>query len=255
MAAVAAPQTDVAIAPPAPATAADAPDPAPVGVAIPSPAGEEPADVDPEAERPAATDAEEPSLRPKPVTRPPPRRGKRVAVIGSAGAPTVPLATSSSPGSQALDAGAGSGAPEGREGSGAHHATTGSVPPPVTAVPVTPTVPTGPGTLDATPTIVTLDVKGSLSPSIVRRSVDRTLASLRACYRTAARAGRATPAVELQLTFDIDENSRATQVGTSGASFGSLSGCATGVMSKIRTSEAPDVGTARVMVVIRFRPS
>jgi hypothetical protein len=122
-------------------------------------------------------------------------------------------------------------------------------------VPVTPTVPTGPGTLDATPAIVTLDVKGSLSPSIVRRSVDRTLASLRACYRTAARAGRATPAVELQLTFDIDENSRATQVATSGASFGSLSGCATGVMSKIRTSEAPDVGTARVMVVIRFRPS
>ena len=102
---------------------------------------------------------------------------------------------------------------------------------------------------------MSLDVKGSLSPSTVRRSVERTLSSLRACYRTAARAGGSTPPIDLRLTFEIDENSLATQVATSGTSFGSLASCAAGVMSQIRTQEAPDVGTVQVAVVIRFLPS
>jgi hypothetical protein len=42
---------------------------------------------------------------------------------------------------------------------------------------------------------------------------------------------------------------------TGGAGFGSLASCAAGVTSQIRTSEAPDVGTVQVTVVIRFRPS
>jgi len=111
------------------------------------------------------------------------------------------------------------------------------------------------GSLDATPAVISLDVKGSLSPSIVRRSVERTLGSLRSCYRTAARAGGATPALELRLAFEIDENSLATHVATSGGSFGSLASCAAGVAGQIRTQEAPDVGTAQVTVVIGFRPS
>ncbi|HSR97508.1 MAG TPA: hypothetical protein VLM79_10680, partial [Kofleriaceae bacterium] len=112
-----------------------------------------------------------------------------------------------------------------------------------------------PGSLDATPTVISVEVKGSLSPSIVRRSVERTLPSLRTCYRLAARAAKATPGVDLRLSFEIDENSLATQVQTSGANFGSLATCAAGVTSQIRTQEAPDVGTAQVTAVIRFRPS
>jgi hypothetical protein len=112
-----------------------------------------------------------------------------------------------------------------------------------------------PGTLDATPSIESLEVKGSLAPSIVRRSVERTLSSLQGCYRTAARAGGATPAIELRLTFEIDENSLAVNVATGGASFGSLGSCAKSVARQIRTQEAPDVGTAQVTVVIKFRPS
>ena len=155
--------------------------------------------------------------------------------------------------SQGMDAEAGSGAapPEaGRAGhpesGGAHEGTAGSPSPAVAA---------DPGTLDATPMVVSLDVKGSLSPAVVRRSVERTLTSLRACYRTAARTGGATPAVDLRLTFEIDENSLATQIATGGASFGSLATCAATVASQIRTQEAPDVGTVQVAVVIRFRPS
>jgi eukaryotic-like serine/threonine-protein kinase len=134
-------------------------------------------------------------------------------------------------------------------------------PPPVTtptlAVVKAPARPVPPpaGSLDATPSVARLEVKGSLSPSIVRRSLERTLSSLRGCYRTAARAAKATPAVELQLTYEIDENRLATQVATSGANFGSLSTCAAGVAGQIRTQEAPDVGTVQVTAVIRFRPS
>jgi len=61
--------------------------------------------------------------------------------------------------------------------------------------------------------------------------------------------------VDLRLTFEIDENSLATQIATSGAGVGSLATCAAGVASQIRTQEAPDVGTVQVAVVIRFRPS
>jgi len=73
--------------------------------------------------------------------------------------------------------------------------------------------------------------------------------------RTAARTGGATPDVDLRLTFEIDENSLATQIATSGAGVGSLATCAAGVASQIRTQEAPDVGTVQVAVVIRFWPS
>jgi serine/threonine protein kinase len=129
-----------------------------------------------------------------------------------------------------------------------------AAPPAPVAAPVKPP-PVAVGSLDATPTIVSVEVKGSLSPSIVKRSIERTVPALRSCYRTAARAARSTPAVELRLSFEIDENSLATQVTTSGASFGTLATCAVGVTSQIRTQEAPDVGTAQVTAVIRFRPS
>ena len=129
-----------------------------------------------------------------------------------------------------------------------------ALPPPAPPVQLKPPPPPR-GSLDAAPAVVSLDVKGSLSPSIVRRSVDRTLASLRTCYRTAARAGGTTPALELRLAFEIDENGLATHVATSGASFGSLASCAAGVAGQIRTQEAPDVGTVQVSAVIGFRPS
>jgi hypothetical protein len=128
-----------------------------------------------------------------------------------------------------------------------------AVPPSVAAV-VPPAA--GAGSLDAIPAITSRDVRGSLSPSVVRRSVERTLSAMRSCYHAAAGARHATDAVELKLTFQIDEDSRATQVATGGDSFGSLASCAAAVVtSKIRTQEAPDVGTAQVTVVIRFRPS
>jgi len=37
--------------------------------------------------------------------------------------------------------------------------------------------------------------------------------------------------------------------------LGSLASCAAGVVGQIHTTQAPDVGTVRVVAVIKFRPS
>jgi hypothetical protein len=120
--------------------------------------------------------------------------------------------------------------------------------------PATAAVPVGPGSLDAMPSLDSLDVTGSLSGSVVKRSLERALSSLRTCYQTAARAGNATPAVELKIRFEIDENGAATHVATSGTGFGSLASCAAGVLGGLHTQQAPDTGTAQVSVLIRYRP-
>ncbi len=198
-------------------------------------------------------DPNDPGARRKDRTPPAGPTGK----VGLAGTSTASLATGAAPAMNA-ETGSGSIPPDGGRGGraepgGARDASVSS--PPAAGTAAKPAVPADPGTLDATPMVVSLDVKGSLSPAMVRRSVERTLTSLRTCYRTAARTGGATPAVDLRLTFEIDENSLATQIATSGAGFGSLATCAAGVASQIRTQEAPDVGTVQVAVVIRFRPS
>ncbi|HEX8106385.1 MAG TPA: hypothetical protein VF516_01605, partial [Kofleriaceae bacterium] len=96
---------------------------------------------------------------------------------------------------------------------------------------------------------------GSLATSVARRSVERVLPGLRACYAAAARASRTAPAIELRLSFEIDENSLATHVATGDVRFGAFARCVAGVAGQIHSTQAPDVGTARVVVVIQFHPS
>lgn len=249
-------------------------------VAEPAPAAERP-----KIDRPAAA-TKKPPVRPKLVTRPvvrpapvkPPVAAKTPAVVAktpakrgpviataAVAAPLAPLAPAALPAAAPELPGAQTapGSPIETEvqpepPAAAPPDAAVVVPPPAPSAPVAAPVkppPVAVGALDATPSIISVEVKGSLSPSIVKRSIERTLPSLRSCYRTAARAARSTPAVELRLSFEIDENSLATQVTTSGASFGTLATCAVGVTSQIRTQEAPDVGTAQVTAVIRFRPS
>jgi hypothetical protein len=112
------------------------------------------------------------------------------------------------------------------------------------------------GSMDATPTIASLDVNGPLPSSVVRRGVERILPALRACYRTAAKAKSSTPVVSLSLSFEIDENSAATNVSAAkGAAFGTLPACMRGAISRLQTQQAPDVGTVHVVVGITFRPT
>ena len=127
-------------------------------------------------------------------------------------------------------------------------------PPPPPPAPAAPPV-AAPRSLDAVPEIASFELQGSLATSVARRSVERVLPALRACYAAAARADRTAPAIDLRLSFEIDENSLATHVATGDVRFGSLGRCAAGVASQIRTPQAPDVGTAHVVVVIKFHPS
>jgi serine/threonine-protein kinase len=229
--------------------------------------GTEPEPIVERAKAPAAATKKPPTrpkLVPRPVVRPvapkaPPKRGP---VTLAATAPAAPPAASVAEG-QGSQTAAGSPIetelqpepPAPAAPPDAAVATPAAAPAVAVVKPQPPKALPTPGSLDATPTVASLEVKGSLSPTVVRRSVERTLSSLRGCYRTAARAAKATPPIELRLTFEIDENSLATQVATSGANFGSLATCAAAVAGQIRTQEAPDVGTAQVTAVIRFRPS
>jgi hypothetical protein len=87
----------------------------------------------------------------------------------------------------------------------------------------------------------------------VKPGIDRNQDKLRACYREAARANQKTPALEMTIAFEVNEQGRATGVKVGGESFGSLAKCATAWANQIRT-EVPDTGTAQVTLVIKFRP-
>jgi serine/threonine-protein kinase len=111
------------------------------------------------------------------------------------------------------------------------------------------------GSMDAVPTVANLDVNGPLPNSVVRRAVDRAMPAVRACYRAAAAAQKKTPALKMAVTFEIDENSAATNVSANGGAFGSLSSCVRSAIGQITTQQAPDVGTAQVAVTIQFTPT
>jgi eukaryotic-like serine/threonine-protein kinase len=226
--------------------AAGEPEPATPDIAQPGAATAEPVPEPPKRESPVV--AKRVAVRPKSASQREPSRPVNHAAV-SAAAAVAPPPSAPAPQSPATEPVASAGTVPPPPADLGHAPTTGAEPP----APVKP-APPPPGTLDATPSIATLEVKGSLSSAIVRRSVERTLSSLQGCYRTAARAGGTTPAIDLQLTFEIDENRLAVNVAAGGASFGSLGSCATAVARQIRTKEAPDVGTAEVAVVIRFRP-
>jgi hypothetical protein len=119
---------------------------------------------------------------------------------------------------------------------------------------VPPAAPAAPRSLDAAPEIAAFEVQGSLPSSVAHRSVERALGGLRSCYASAARAARAAPAFDLRLSFEIDENSLATHVSVGDAPLAGFGRCAAGVASQIHSPQAPDVGTARVVTTIKFRP-
>jgi len=242
----------------APAAAGSAPGARPTGSRAPA-AATGPGD-------PAGLAGKRPVVRPKlGVRRDVPRVAAALAVETSApraagSAELVPASEPASPSGGATTAtpapAASAAAPPGAAAPSHPTEQAAAAPPPVAPVPsAAPAVAAGPGSLDATPAIASLEVKGSLAPSSVRRAVERLLGPLRACYRSAARAGNATPAVDLELSFEIDENGLPTHVASHGAGFGSLARCATEVVGQLRTPVAPDVGTVQAQVLIRFRPS
>jgi serine/threonine-protein kinase len=247
--AIAPAEPPAAVEPPAPVEPVEPP-PRVVGPPVVEPAVTEEPPVVEEPRTPAtkkvAAAKKQPPAKPVQKAVPPPKPGSAAAKAGSAA--TKPGETgSATPPSGSATVAVAQPTPE------------KPTPPPVT-VPTPPVVkpavvpPTGPGSLDATPAIASLDVNGPLPSSTVKRAVERALPAMRTCYRTAAKAAGKTPADKVTLSFEIDENSTATGVAASGASLGTLAACAKGAIARIQTQQAPDVGTVHVVVAITFRP-
>ncbi|CAN5715557.1 hypothetical protein BH11MYX3_BH11MYX3_33690 [soil metagenome] len=127
-------------------------------------------------------------------------------------------------------------------------------PAPVAPAPVAPViVPSGPCSLDAVPSGVSITVDGPLPDSEVRSGVERALGTFRDCYRAAAKQAGKTPALKLKIAFSIDESRSAQDLRVSGDTLG-VGSCVKDAAAKLRPRVAPDVGTATVSVVIKFKP-
>ncbi len=116
-----------------------------------------------------------------------------------------------------------------------------------------PIVVVGPGSLDAVPSLISITVDGPLPDSEIRSGVERALGTFRECYRSAAKQAGKTPAMKLKIAFSIDESRSAQDLRVSGDTLG-LGSCVKDAAAKLRTRVAPDVGTASVSVVIKFKP-
>jgi hypothetical protein len=79
------------------------------------------------------------------------------------------------------------------------------------------------------------------------------MASLRDCYRTAAKVQQATTAASISVNFEIDEGGVARRVSARGG-FGTLATCARDVIRRVQTQQAPDVGTVNVTLSVKFTP-
>ncbi|MGE0870704.1 MAG: serine/threonine protein kinase [Kofleriaceae bacterium] len=147
--------------------------------------------------------------------------------------------------------------PPARDGSGSGSGSSAPVAakpsPPTPAQRAQPAV-TSPGTLDAIPSIGGVSVIGSLRNSDVQNGLARIVDDLRSCYQQAAQRAQKTPALRVRISFEIDEARASRNVSVSGDTLG-IAACARDSASKIRTRVAPDVGTAKVSVVVKFQPT
>jgi hypothetical protein len=111
------------------------------------------------------------------------------------------------------------------------------------------------GSFDAVPSLATVEVDGPLQSSVIRRAAERMLAAYRDCYRDAARHARTTPATSVRVSFEIDETRSAQAVRAGAGALPGLGSCVEEATARIRTRVAPDVGNAKVTVVVRFEPT
>ncbi|MET0387141.1 MAG: hypothetical protein ABW321_14330 [Polyangiales bacterium] len=145
-------------------------------------------------------------------------------------------------------------------GHGANAATSDAAPRPAIAHPAAPGPVASPAPtrvpalqLRAAATIEDLSVRGSLSASNVRRSVERLRPALAACYERAAQQAGRNGHGRVELSLTIDETGRARAPHVSGAALPGLGSCLSSVTSKL-VSQAPDTGTVRASITVNFMP-
>jgi eukaryotic-like serine/threonine-protein kinase len=126
-------------------------------------------------------------------------------------------------------------------------------PPPPRRVPP-PRPPPPAGSLDAIPSIRSVEVRGSLQGSVVRRTIEHALGRYRACYRRAARDAARTSAATLRLDLQIDESGMVGAVAVGSAPLPGLGRCVEAATARLRSPITPDVGVAHATLLLGFEP-
>jgi hypothetical protein len=99
-----------------------------------------------------------------------------------------------------------------------------------------------------------VNVRGPLSAAQLRRSVERVRPTLSDCYAAAARRAGQNRFAQLRVTVTIDEAGRVkAQPQVEGAQLPGFAECVGSAMSKL-VCQAPDTGTAKAAIVLRFNP-
>jgi len=107
--------------------------------------------------------------------------------------------------------------------------------------------------LTAATSIARLDVRGSLTATSVRRSVERVRPALASCYGQAARQRPTAELVSGELRFTIDETGHARSVTTTHAAVPALDECLRSAIGRL-VSRAPDTGRVQTVLQLRFEP-
>jgi hypothetical protein len=115
----------------------------------------------------------------------------------------------------------------------------------------TPPKPSGP--LDARVSASVQDVEGGLPRAMVERAVDRVLPAFRSCYAQAAAHAQKNVSGTLVVKFSLDETGVARDPDVGSGLFPDLAACVSSAARRIRTPP-PDVGGARVTVIVTFSP-
>lgn len=208
----------------------------------------------------------------------PPRRSmtSRETVTMSATGRTPPTERAAAPTGSTMPTATGSATPEpatpksgtaepsiGSTTSAGSAASTGSASPPtstastssaspsrqVTTTPPATTPPIAARRLLVSSSLGALTTRGSLSASVVRRAIERTIPSMTDCVRRLSIAS-AAPTMTVRATFVIDDRRRATSISVNGSP--ALAPCVTSALETVRTQDPPDVGTVAVSVEVRF---
>jgi serine/threonine protein kinase len=125
------------------------------------------------------------------------------------------------------------------------------------ASPVVRAHPTGNGAplpLSARAQIESVEVRGSLPTSQVRRAVERIRPQFEACYARSAQVAGHNGFAELIVELQIDERGRARAPRVRGGSLPRLEACVAEVAAKLISEKAPDTGTVNASFRVAFTP-
>ncbi len=105
---------------------------------------------------------------------------------------------------------------------------------------------------DAVTTISAFSARGSLSNNVVRRAVNRALPIFGRCYKSAAKKSKKNKAGTLKVSFEINESGRSSQIKVASYPLSGLSQCVSKGLKTVKTRMAPDVGTVKVSLSLKF---